>query len=200
VLDHPGDGTASGTNAVTFVTLGQNGTSNHKVLVEVTGGATVEWHWADGTTTVGAGPWTHSFTNSGEFWHTNYVTVDPPSALVTFGTTLNWNDAVIPYVAGLSNFSALAHLWLWDVGLVKLDLTGCAALTDVKLAGNPETQEASDAWANEVAGSATGVGTFYYNDPGPGCWAASHGIFNTPSESALNNLRAKGWSTQAWCP
>jgi hypothetical protein len=190
-------------NSITFVTI-----SNSVLSVTASGTATVVWHSGLGlwqTNTLNSSSCSNNFAYQGTL--TNYVIIDPTNALVSFGEAGNHGDGWIDSVSNLAAFPNLVTLDLWRNHLVNLDLTGCASLLYVRVAGNFESQSNTDAWLSQLAAAATndvhGLGaTFYYNDKSsPSCWASENNVDNgvTVGSAAYNALVARGWTIYPWC-
>jgi hypothetical protein len=133
---------------------------------------------------------------------TNYVSIQPPSALISFGEADNASGGWIDTVANLAVFPKLQTLDLWEDNLLNLDLTGCQSLLNVRVAGNFESQTVTDTWLSQLAASTTNTyGTFFYNSPNVGCWAANHSISNpvTVGSAAYNTLTNLHWTNNPWC-
>lgn len=183
-----GDGTPGGTNSITFVTLGRAGSTSLSMHLAVSGSATVTWHWANGTTTTGAGDVVTSFKDKALVYHTNYVTVSPASAVTEFGKPNNFPDQEVWAISGISRWPNLARLYLSGDSLKTLSLAGCSpAISQIFLDGNPVSADTVDRWLIDLdaATGSTQVVGGQFSFPG---------LRTSASDAAVDRLTQKGWS------
>jgi hypothetical protein len=193
-IDFPDPNNVPGpTNAVTFVTYNQQ----PHLEVAVTNSPTIIWHWGDGHCETNV---THSTRDFGQPWvaKTNYVIIDPPDSLISFGQYQNSGDGHIASVTNLVAFPNLDTLWLWQDNLVSLDITNCPSLRHLHLAGNTNTCSSAvvDKWFISLNGTVTNqVSTnnvFYYpSGNGPG----------TPTSASWDariQLTNNNWNLTPW--
>jgi hypothetical protein len=143
---------AGGTNAITFVTIGQ-----HPQLEIRTANGTptnIVWHWGDGTFSNGNLLAAHDFGAVGR--HTNYVEVLPPECLSYFGAPRNAPGQGIQAVYGASNFPNLSYLYLYTEDLTELSIAGCANLRQLHLARTLVSVEVCDQWFFDLDQAVTG--------------------------------------------
>jgi len=110
-------------------------TENDDVImaVQVVGNPAITWHWSDGASETGSAV-QHHFPQAGHRAH--YLTVEPLSALYYFGVPYGIGQQGISSVSGLSNFPSLSVVNLSGESLAGLDISGCAPVRDLHLAGN----------------------------------------------------------------
>lgn len=169
--------------AITFVT-----TSAHPHLeIQVHNGSATNllWHWGDGR--IDRGTWTADRDFGSPGIRTNYVEVQPPSAVTFFGADQSTTDQGIRAVYNASNFPALDYLYLYQQGLEELSLAGCANLVQLHLAGNPVSTATCDQWFLDLDAAVTGTvqnADFYFPAAAP----------SPASAAARSNLAAKGYT------
>jgi hypothetical protein len=165
-----------------FTTLGQV----MDLACGVSGEATVTWHWADATTTTGT-------TTSKDFGSSatrqGYLTVDPPTALVIFGSNGN-TSARLSALSNLGDFQHLHTLYLYNYNdLATIDATGCTEINQLHLVASGLTSSSYDnllialAAQNIPYNNAWGYGDFY----APPCSRTSS------SNAAVATLSGLGW-------
>ena len=159
------DGTNGGDNSVTFVIQNQGGATNYMWLFTNAPATNLTWHWSDGTTDHGTNVW-HTFTNQSVMYHTNYVTVEPPSAAYYFGKRQDDPPQGIVGVYGVSNFPSLYKLYLYHDNLKDLSLANCGVVQQLHLASNPVSSAVCDGWFQQLvdAGAASHGGDLWYPD------------------------------------
>lgn len=153
VVDGPGDGVPGDGNAITFVVWSNN---TVKLWLQTNAPANITWHWSDGTSNVGVTSVSHTFQGAGAYpsCHTNYVTVAPASALWYFGKQTNDVQGIVG-LYGLSNFSSLSYLYLYNDDLQQLSLAGCSSLRQLHLAANPVSSTVCDQWFIDLNNAVT---------------------------------------------
>ena len=173
---------AGGADCITFVT---DSRQPHMEIQTGNGTPTnLVWHWGDGRITRGVRLADHDFGAEG-VW-TNYVQVQPASCATYFGARIGAVYQGIRAVRGASNFPALSFLYLFQESLEELDLSGCANLVQLHLAGNPASTETCDQWFIDldaaVVGSVSNADFFY--PP----------VRSAASDAAWSNLVGKGYA------
>ena len=172
-----------GPDAITFVTTSSH---PHLEIRLLNGSATnVLWHWGDGR--IDRGTWTADRDFGSPTVHTNYVEVQPPSAVTFFGANQSYSGQGIRAVYNASNFPTLDYLYLYQQDLVELSLAGCSALVQLHLAGNPVSTATCDQWFLDLDAAVTGSvqnADFYYPAATP----------SPASATARSNLAAKGYT------
>ena len=157
--------------------------SSPGIYFVVIGGATVTWHYSDGTTEIGDSP----NSNFGSAAHReHYVTVDPPEALIKI--FINYSSSGVSSLSGLSNFANLCCIYaISNSSLTNLSLAGCHSLNQIYLNATGATATTVDQWLIELD-QATGNGNyshiiadFYYP------------VRTTASAQAYTNLVLKSW-------
>ena len=151
---------AGGAKAITFVTTSRD---PHLEIRTNSPTATVIWHFGDGTVNTGGRVVHHDFGSVGE--HTNYVEVDPPSAVTYFGAQRDRTGQGLKRVLGANHFPNLDFLFLYQESLVELSIAGCANLRQLHFADNPVSPAVCDQWFLDldaaVAGPVTGADFFF---------------------------------------
>ena len=172
-----------GPDAITFVTTSSH---PHLEIRLLNGSATnVLWHWGDGR--IDRGTWTADRDFGSPAVRTNYVEVQPPSAVTFFGANQSYSGQGIRAVYNASNFPALNYLYLYQQGLEELSLAGCSALVQLHLAGNPVSTAVCDQWFLDLDAAVTGAvqnADFYFPASAP----------SAASAPARSNLAAKGYT------
>ena len=192
------------TTDLTFVTK----EANPNMRVQVTGVATVTWHWGSGETfteTITNGFSTRQAAAALSGTKTNYVRIAQPEALVGFGRTGNDGQGYIAYAQNLPAFTNLAYLWLWQDHLEGIDLTNCPSLKELHLAGNTNTFSTAqmDQAFIAVAGTITRTNSveppndwkFFY-PPGTGQGAPDFTI--EAVSAARQALIDRKWTLSTW--
>ena len=172
-----------GPDAITFVTTG----AHPHLEVQINNGSPTNllWHWGDGRIDRGSWIADRDFGEPGV--RTNYVEVQPPAVLTYFGAEQGLTDQGIRAVTNISSFPALDYLYLYQQGLEELSLAGCAALTQLHLAGNPVAPAVCDQWFLDLDAAVTGTvanADFYYPAAAP----------TAASAAARASLAAKGYT------
>ena len=171
-----------GPDAITFVTT--NAHPHMEIRANNGSPTNLLWHWGDGR--IDRGTWTADRDFGAPGIYTNYVEVQPSSAVTYFGANQSTTDQGIRAVYNVSNFPALSFLYLYQQGLEELSLAGCAALTQLHLAGNSVSTPTCDQWFLDLDAAVAGpvaAADFYY--PAAAVSAAS--------DSARVSLAAKGY-------
>ena len=171
------DGTNGGDNSVTFVIQNQGGATAYMWLFTNAPATNLTWHWSDGAIDRGTNV-QHTFTNQSVMYHTNYVTVGPPSAAYYFGKRQDDPIQGIIGVYGVSSFPALHELYLYHDSLKDLSLANCSSnLIQLHLATNPGITNCDQWFADVVANSpqtnSYGSALFYY-PTGAATWASTN--------------------------
>ena len=167
---------------IDFTTLGQT----MDLLLEAPG-ATVTWHWADSTTTTGQST---SKNFGSEATRNHYVTIDPPTALTTFGNLGN-NAARLSTVSGLGGFPHLHILYFYLHGdLTTINIDGCTELNQLHLAWSSLTSAVYDALI--IALAAQGIS--YSNTWGYGAFYKPPCSATPASADARAVLLGLGWT------
>jgi hypothetical protein len=184
-------GAPPNTNAILFVTTSQN-ISMH-VLVNAS--ETTTWIWGDGITNSSA---THTFSSAGTY--TNYLIVNPASALTGFGVACQTNSAsTLSSVAGLSNYPNLQGIYFYKTEISQVSLAQCTNLVYAALVGSSPSSTEEDQWfidlANAQATLSTLSGTVSF------CGDSSHTFFypaspgpTSASATARSYLAGIGWT------
>ena len=185
-LPHMFDGrtnVSGGADAITFVTA----SSHLRMEIRTDNGTptNILWHWGDGRVLPNVTSVDQYFCSDRVF--TNYVEVQPPGCVTSFGAEEGSTNQIIQAVRNASNFPALSTLYLYRQGLEELSLGGCANLRQLHLAGNPVSAATGDQWFLDLDAAVTGAvagADFYY--PADARSAAS--------DAARSNLAAKGFA------
>ena len=141
-----------GSNAITFVTTGQN--PNMEIRIAGAVPTRLRWHWGDGTLTEGALLASHDFGVAVP--HTNYVEVLPAECVIYFGARQGFTDQGITGVFGLANFPNVSFLYLYHESLTDLSLAGCSNLRQLHLGENPVSVSVCDQWFVDLDQAVTG--------------------------------------------
>jgi hypothetical protein len=133
-------GAAQNTNPIYFVcTVAASETLYMDVSNSLS--ATTNWFWGDGVSNTSSA---HTFTNAGTY--TNFVVVNPASALVLFGIECGTGNYNLSSVSGLTNYPYLQDLYFYQSGLTNISLAGCSNLVHIALAGCTVNSGMEDGW------------------------------------------------------
>jgi hypothetical protein len=139
-------GAAPNTNPIVFVCTV---TASETLYMDVSNSfsATTNWLWGDGVTNSLA---SHTFTNAGTY--TNYMVMNPASALAVFGVECGTGAHNLDSVDGLTNYPYLQDLFFYQSGLTNISLVGCSNLVHIALAEcYPTNSSVLDGWFNAVS-------------------------------------------------
>jgi hypothetical protein len=136
-------GAPPNTNAIIFVSTSQSITGQ----IALNASATLTWLWGDGTSN--STP-SHTFSTAGTY--TNYLIVNPVSALTGFGVACQGSSInTLASVSGLSNYPNLEGLYFYESQLSQISLAGCTNLVYAALALTSVSSDEEDAWFNDLA-------------------------------------------------
>ena len=203
-MDIPDTNNVAGSNnAITFVTMSTNsgGYFTHHLEVSTWTNANITWHWGDGTTITTNATYSgssHYFTTpSWRQYRTNWVSIDPPWALASFGEHDNDGLGSIHTVMNLNAFTNLNELDLWSDGLQNLDIAQCHSLRFVYIGGAPDSRR-MDQWLNDlhtaVPGSVSTNSFVYYDTPQ---YQPMSGV-TSDSANARAMLQQNHWQLLTW--
>jgi len=159
-------------------------TAETTVVLSVTGTPTITWHWGDSTTTNGGTTGTKDFGSAGH--RSNYVTVDPPTAVTGVAVDSGSADHGVSSLSGLSGFANLNMIHAFQASsLAALDISGCHSVRSFHLVGSSLGNAAMDIVFNDLIEAVPGAVTT------TALWSPATGT--TASHDARVALIANGW-------